>query len=63
MKIIKGLYGESAKARLARLRWVLNCIIVSGKVLIKVKCIMEIDVIGADMLSHIKADYGRHDFL
>ena len=41
--------------------------IVSGSILARLNCnghvIMEIDIMGADMRSYIKADYGRHDLL
>ena len=53
--------------RLARLRWGLNCVVISGSIRTRLNCnghvIMEIDIMGADMRSYIKADYGRHDLL
>ena len=53
--------------KLARLRWGLNCVIISGSIRARLNCnghvIMEIDIVGADMRSYIKADYGRHDLL
>jgi len=53
--------------KLARLRWGLNCVIISGSIWARLNCnghvIMEIDIMGADMRSYIKAGYGRHDLL
>ncbi len=58
---------QKKDVHLARLRWGLNCVIISGSIWARLNCnghvIMEIDIMGADMRSYIKAGYGRHDLL